>query len=206
MSARLILARSRGYFGLGVSHRELTCPPSRFQCLSTRPTVPRIAEPSIWRAVIPKFLRRDWPASQRNSPEKEWNPATYFIVMFILVGSQALRMVQIKNDHANYIRSTEARIRVLREVIEKLQKGEDVDVRRILGTGDEAAEREWEEVLREIAQEDEPRQSGSRKDEPQAPTKNKSLRDDNSMSSTPSTETTSETGEPQSSKRAARFF
>ncbi|KAI1936560.1 hypothetical protein LOZ66_004536 [Ophidiomyces ophidiicola] len=74
--------------------------------------------------------------------------------MFILVGSQALRVVQIKNDHGNYVRSTEAKIRLLREVIERLQRGEDVDVRKLLGTGDEIAEREWEEAIREISQEE----------------------------------------------------
>lgn len=96
--------------------------------------------------MVPKFLRRDWRDAQPGAPKRKgWNPATYFIVMFILVGSQALRMVQIKNDHANFVRSTEAKIRVLKEVIERLQRGEDFDIKKMLGTGNEAAEREWEE-------------------------------------------------------------
>lgn len=96
--------------------------------------------------MIPKFFRRDWRHKQPANPKKKgWNPSIYYIIMFILIGSQALRMVQIKNDHANYVRSTEAKIRVLREVIERLQKGEDVDVKKMLGTGNETAEREWEE-------------------------------------------------------------
>lgn len=54
-------------------------------------------------------------------------------------------MIGLKNDFANYTRSTDAKIRLLGEVIERVKRGEDVDVRRLLGTGDEGKEREWEE-------------------------------------------------------------
>lgn len=43
---------------------------------------------------------------------------------------------------------------MLREVIERVQNGEDVDVERVLGTGDEASEREWAEVLQEVRNEE----------------------------------------------------
>ena len=39
-------------------------------------------------------------------------------------------------------------------MIDRLQKGEDVDVEAELGTGDETREREWEEALREVEEED----------------------------------------------------
>ncbi|QSS61711.1 hypothetical protein I7I51_03888 [Histoplasma capsulatum] len=74
--------------------------------------------------------------------------------MFTLIGSQAIRMIMLRNECANYNRSADAKMRLLKEVIERIQKGEDVDVKRLLGTGDEAKEREWEEVLREIEQEE----------------------------------------------------
>lgn len=54
-------------------------------------------------------------------------------------------MLALKHDFAAYTRSTDAKISLLREVIEKVQRGEEVDVRKMLGTGDEAKEREWEE-------------------------------------------------------------
>lgn len=54
-------------------------------------------------------------------------------------------MIVLKNDYAAYSRTTDAKIELLREVIEKIKKGEKVDVERLLGTGDEAKEREWEE-------------------------------------------------------------
>ncbi|WEW58824.1 hypothetical protein PRK78_004292 [Emydomyces testavorans] len=204
MSSKVILNYCT-IFGLRAPRRELTRLTTRFRCLSTRSSIPRIAEPSVWTAMIPKFIRRDWRASQWGaSKTKERNPATYFIVMFILVGSQALRMVQIKNDHANYVRSTEAKIRVLREVIERLQKGEDVDVRKMLGTGNEAAEREWEDVLEEIVQEEEHWRSRTRESESRsgAPPEVQSPNDSAVSKETAATDTS----EQQPKKRAARFY
>jgi cytochrome oxidase Cu insertion factor (SCO1/SenC/PrrC family) len=52
------------------------------------------------------------------------------------------------------MRKAELKISKLREVIEKLHKGEEVDVEKVLGTGDETQELEWEEALREIENED----------------------------------------------------
>lgn len=52
------------------------------------------------------------------------------------------------------MRKAEAKIAKLREVVEKLHRGEEVDVEKVLGTGDEVQELEWEEALREIENED----------------------------------------------------
>ena len=54
-------------------------------------------------------------------------------------------MIALKNDYMAYTRTTDAKIGLLREVIEKIQRGEEVNVEKLLGTGDEAKEREWEE-------------------------------------------------------------
>lgn len=69
--------------------------------------------------------------------------------MALLIGSNAIQMIALKNSRRNYSRKAEARIALLREVIEKVQKGEDVDVERILGTGDPKQEKEWEEGMAE---------------------------------------------------------
>ena len=61
------------------------------------------------------------------------------------------------------MRKAEAKIAKLKEVIEKLHKGEEVDVERVLGTGDETQELEWEEALREIESEDRMWQTNKRK-------------------------------------------
>ncbi|KZF26063.1 hypothetical protein L228DRAFT_257559 [Xylona heveae TC161] len=127
-------------------------------------SLPRIAQPSIWTSLIPSFLRRrrhDQPGTSTvgrhataASQKKEWNPATFYIVIFLLIGSQAIQMIALRREYATITRRSEARIGLLREVIERVQKGEEVDVEGLLGTGDKVKEREWEEVLKEIEQED----------------------------------------------------
>lgn len=95
--------------------------------------------------MIPRFIRNRKLRDSKKS--KEWNPATFYIVMFTLIGSQAIRMLTLKNSYAAYTRSTDAKIKLLQEVIERIKKGEKVDVEKLLGTGDEAQEREWEEGM-----------------------------------------------------------
>ena len=76
---------------------------------------------------------------------KDWNPATFFIVMFLLIGSMSIQMIALKHSFERYVRQTNIRIGVLRNVVERIQKGEDVDVEKALGTGDPQKEMEWEE-------------------------------------------------------------
>ncbi|KAL4977975.1 hypothetical protein BDW66DRAFT_131448 [Aspergillus desertorum] len=118
--------------------------------------LPKIAQPSLWSSLIPKSFRNRSPStSATTSPKsKEWNPASFYIIIFILIGSQAIRMIALKNEYKSYLRSTDAKIRLLKEVIGKVQRGEEVDVEKLLGTGDARVEREWDEVLREIERED----------------------------------------------------
>ncbi|EKV11846.1 cell division protein [Penicillium digitatum] len=105
--------------------------------------------------MIPRFLRRG-RARKDSAKEisKEWNPATFYIIMFTLIGSQAIRMLTLKNGYAAYTRTTDAKIELLAEIIARVKSGEKVDVEKLLGTGDEAKEREWDEVLRDIEAED----------------------------------------------------
>ncbi|KAL2218612.1 hypothetical protein M432DRAFT_379225 [Thermoascus aurantiacus ATCC 26904] len=123
---------------------------------STSSNLPKIVQPSIWTSIIPKFMRNRGPRDPRKeSPKsKEWNPATFFIMIFLLIGSQAIQILILKNDWATYSRRADAKVQLLKEVIERIKNGEKVDVEKLLGTGDEAKEREWEEVLREIEEED----------------------------------------------------
>lgn len=54
-------------------------------------------------------------------------------------------MIALRNQTTNFNRNTDAKISLLKEVIGRVQRGEDVDVEGLLGTGDEAKEREWED-------------------------------------------------------------
>lgn len=56
----------------------------------------------------------------------------------------------------NFSRKTDAKLELLREVVEKVKNGEAnaEDVKRLLGTGNPEQEKEWEEVMREVAETD----------------------------------------------------
>jgi len=114
---------------------------------STAESLPRVAQLSFWHSIVPKFLReRDKASYKIQAPRsKEWNPATFYIVIFLLIGSNAIQMIALRNDFLAFSRKADAKIGLLREVLERIQKGEEVDVKGLLGTGDKDQEKEWEE-------------------------------------------------------------
>jgi Family of unknown function (DUF5321) len=126
-------------------------------------TLPKIVQPSIWHSIIPRFLRNRSDRVSESRQKKARNPATYFIWIYLLIGSQAIRILQVQSEFNTFMRRAELRIGKLREVVAALQRGEDVDVEKALGTGDEAQEREWEEALKEIEAEDRLWQSNRQK-------------------------------------------
>lgn len=117
--------------------------------------LPSITHVSFWESLIPKPLRRHGRLKTRKPKSKEWNPATFFIIILLLIGSMAIQMIALKNEFSAFMRRADAKIDLLREVIQRVQNGEDVDVEGLLGTGDAEKEQEWEEVLKEIEKEDE---------------------------------------------------
>ncbi|KAI9656562.1 MAG: hypothetical protein M1821_004769 [Bathelium mastoideum] len=114
-----------------------------------------VFQPAFWRFILPKRSRLRPPSSDPARPHWLQNPATHVIALSLLAGSQAIQILTLKRDHLNYSLRTDAHIAKLKDVIGRVQKGEDVDVKKELGTGDEKREREWEEVMKEIAKEDE---------------------------------------------------
>ena len=114
---------------------------------STAEALPRVAQPSLWYSVVPKFLRKSESSevSVKRQKSKEWNPATFYIVIFLLIGSNAIQMIALRNDFTNFSRRADAKIGLLKEVIDRVQRGEDVDVEGLLGTGDVEKEKEWED-------------------------------------------------------------
>ena len=127
-----------------VVHRTALIAPTRpharaFAMLA--PPLPHSRFMSIPRSMIPKPLKTRSEQPRR----KEWNPATPYIILGLLVGSQAIQILWLKQERTHNLRRAEAKIGVLREVIERVQRGEDVSVEAALGTGDAADEREWAE-------------------------------------------------------------
>ncbi len=117
-------------------------------------TLPRFAQPSIWQSIVPRALRTRSENASEPIRNKIRNPASYFIWIYILIGSQAIHILQVQNEFNTFMRKAELKIGKLREVVEALQRGDVIDVEKVLGTGDETQELEWEEALREIENED----------------------------------------------------
>lgn len=62
-----------------------------------------------------------------------------------MIGSMSIQMISLRKNFEAFMRRSDVRIGLLREVVEKLQNGEQVDVEKVLGTGDAEREAEWEE-------------------------------------------------------------
>ena len=54
-------------------------------------------------------------------------------------------MLTLRNEYSSFNRKADQKIALLKEVLDKVQRGEKVDVEKVLGTGDEDQEKEWED-------------------------------------------------------------
>lgn len=132
-------------------YRPLSTKRPLFSSVRTLSTVPRVAEIAFWKSLIPKPLRREnRQARKAGAPKtswmaREWNPATFFICIFLLIGSMSIQMISLRNNFDAFMRRADVRIGLLREVVEKIQNGEQVDVEKVLGSGDSEREAIWEE-------------------------------------------------------------
>ena len=52
-------------------------------------------------------------------------------------------MLALKNEYSTFSRKADAKIKLLKDVLDRVQRGENVDVEKALGTGDEEQEQEW---------------------------------------------------------------
>ena len=97
-------------------------------------------------SLIPRPLR-GWGSSKVDArrPPREWNPATFYIIIFLLIGSQAIQILGMRQQFTAFSRKADTRIELLREVIERIKNGEEVDIEGVLGTGNPEKEQEWSE-------------------------------------------------------------
>lgn len=163
-------------------------PRPRFQRPAS--SLPTIAQPSFWKSIVPKPLRQSPEGKAVGSAikaakqpwwSKKWNPATFYIVIFLCIGSMAIQMISLKKNYNTFMRQSEVKIGLLREVLERIQRGEDVDVERVLGTGNPEQEAEWEAALKEI----ERNQGGSKKQQKKTTTSKESTEPAESASAAP---------------------
>lgn len=54
-------------------------------------------------------------------------------------------MLTLRNEYSTFSRKADQKIALLKEVLDKIQRGEKVDVEKVLGTGDEQQEQEWKD-------------------------------------------------------------
>jgi len=137
-----------------------TCPPrihSQLRSQSTlisRENLPRILQPSLWETIIPPAVRAKTRSLLNDREPRPYNPASYFIWIYIFIGSQAIRIITVKDEYQTYSRKADLQIDKLREVVRKLLAGEEVDVEKVLGTDVPEEENAWEEALRQIENEE----------------------------------------------------
>lgn len=117
---------------------------------SSTQNLPRVAQPSVWQSIVPKAFRSPRNSQLPAKPQrgKEWNPATFFICIFLLIGSNAIQMLTLKNEYSTFSRKADSKIKLLKDVFDRVQRGENVDVEKVLGTGDEEQEQEWRDGKR----------------------------------------------------------
>lgn len=94
-----------------------------------------------------KEAREEYKKKKAKQPERKSNPASYFIVIFLLIGSFGIHFINLRRTYTFDSRQAENRIAMLREVLKRVQAGEDVDVEKMLGTGDFMAEQDWDEGI-----------------------------------------------------------
>jgi len=147
LARRIFTPRILGV-GTPVLRKEFFWKPYCAHGISTQ-SLPTVAQPGFWKSLVPKFMRggRSNHETLAIGKKKGWNPATFFIVIFLLIGSQAIQMISLRRSYDRFSHETEAKLTLLREVINRVQSGEDVDVEGMLGTGNKAKEKEWDEGI-----------------------------------------------------------
>ncbi|PFH61017.1 hypothetical protein XA68_18382 [Ophiocordyceps unilateralis] len=120
----------------------------RFCRYSSAPAT--VVDVGFWKSLVPKAWRGERQNDELRPKSKGWNPATYFIIMFLFIGSMSIQMIVLHKQSEQDARRSAVKIALLREIVEKIRKGEKVDVEKALGTGDAEREANWEEVLRQI--------------------------------------------------------
>lgn len=56
-------------------------------------------------------------------------------------------MISLRRGYDRFSHETEAKLSLLREVVKRVQNGEDVDVETMLGTGNKVKEKEWDDGM-----------------------------------------------------------
>ena len=75
---------------------------------------------------------------------------TFQFVLWASFGSAAIHLINVKQRFADRQRGYDTRIAVLRDIIDRVGRGEDVDVGKELRVGEREGEQDWEDMVRGI--------------------------------------------------------
>lgn len=78
---------------------------------------------------------------------------TIQFILWASFGSAAIHLLNIKQKYSDKERRLTTKIAVLKDIIRRVNEGEEVDVARELKTGKSEEEREWEEVMNSFREE-----------------------------------------------------
>ena len=137
ISARALMTRRSQPQSLTLRHGQA------FRYSSAAPAT--VVDVGFWKSLIPKPLRRGKRKGLKSKATKEWNPATFFIVMFLFIGSMSIQMIALRNQTERYVRQSSVRLGQLRDALKKMRRGEAVDVEKLLSAAEAPKEADWEE-------------------------------------------------------------
>ncbi|KAG5933768.1 hypothetical protein E4U53_000876 [Claviceps sorghi] len=146
---RLVLRAARA----GRVHLETRAPihpaAGGIRASSTGPGPATVTDAGFWKSLIPKPFRKENRRTGKGARSGDWNPATFFILMFLLIGSMSIQMIALRKQSERYQRQSTVRIGQLREALRRLRNGERVDVGKLLSGADEAQrDTDWDEMLK----------------------------------------------------------
>ncbi|KAG6005054.1 hypothetical protein E4U21_000510 [Claviceps maximensis] len=149
MTTRRFVLRAAYVSRVHVEARASINPVGGIRCSSSGPAT--ITDAGFWRSLIPKPFRKENRQKFKDKNSKQWNPATFFIIMFLFIGSMSIQMIALRKQSERYHRQSTVRLAQLREALRKLKCGEEVDVEKLLGRADEVQkDADWEEMLKAI--------------------------------------------------------
>lgn len=106
--------------------------------------VPQLVKPSLWQILLPKVWRRD---SVTTTVQSDGTNTVFLVLIFIAIGSQAMQLADVRRDMLELTLMTNSKLTLLKDVIARIGRGEEVDVGKVLGTSHPRPEIEWEEGL-----------------------------------------------------------
>jgi hypothetical protein len=116
-------------------------PPTRSRKLRY---LPMILQPEMLKMFVPPVWKKTYQAYKERDKAKK-NPATKYVWLTVFASSGLIHLYNVRRDIDIFNSFSNRKIEQLRDVVEAIQRGEEVDVEGILGTGLPEQELEWAE-------------------------------------------------------------